>query len=241
MLLNTPIPCMIQEACQAISKIGDWYMNKHGVYIHVYGVATPPHVFPFLITDHMVFSEVLYQTYGSVATAILMRRKKSPWPKLPIKVGAYKVSSKETVAAESDALSSFWLGTSPFRRHDPLNIISPLMDYSHFEDKEEAKFFRILYVKDIPSNLPLPMKPAVVHTPLPKDSKAWKEMDGCLDATLAPQVIVSKPKAKTPIAVTPWKPSTETGSKTTPHVPNEVIYINSIDESPIRPPAEMEA
>jgi len=100
------------------------------------------------------------------------------------------------------------------------------MAYSHVKDKD----------KDIPSNMPPPKKPTVVHMPLLKDSKAWKEMDARIDATLGLKVTAPDPRVETPVAVLAQKPSIETTSKITDSIPDEVISINSVDALPERPP-----
>lgn len=61
-----PTPCMSQDAMNAISKMGDWYVSSSSVYICIYGsMKEPPQVLHYAL-DNRVLLEISYQTYVGV-------------------------------------------------------------------------------------------------------------------------------------------------------------------------------
>jgi len=86
---------MSSEARQIVGGLGDWYLNAHVVYIRIYGATISMHVFQFYMTHRMVLSEIIYQSFECGMVVVLSRRKKTTWPRLPIRVGACKINKNK--------------------------------------------------------------------------------------------------------------------------------------------------
>jgi len=113
--------------------------------------------------------------------AILSQKKKTPWPKLPIRVKAYKINKNKEIDKEKGAMSTLWLGNTPFRRHDPLKIMEnhgtscTSWKYKHEKDDDEQKYCRILNLMDVSQQEKDQGCPKLITTPpiISKGSKSY--------------------------------------------------------------------
>jgi len=81
---------MSQEMMQALLNIAYWYASPGGTFIRIFGAKKPPHELLRFSTDRLVTQEVAYHISTGLS-ARLHRRKKAPWPTLPLWVGLYEI------------------------------------------------------------------------------------------------------------------------------------------------------
>lgn len=54
---------MSKDAWVVVGGIIDWYITDKYTYIWIYGVTKAPHILPKYLKNHMVLTEIAYQTY----------------------------------------------------------------------------------------------------------------------------------------------------------------------------------
>ena len=62
-LIYQPIPYMLQDAMNLVSKMGVWYVFVLGLYIHIYGSMKEPHKLPHYASENLILLNISYQTY----------------------------------------------------------------------------------------------------------------------------------------------------------------------------------
>lgn len=82
MIFEQDLPCMSQEAMEALLNIANWYASLDGTFIKMYNVEKAPHVFPRFSIDKMVMKEVAYHISIGLSDG-LHKKKKAPWLMLP--------------------------------------------------------------------------------------------------------------------------------------------------------------
>lgn len=82
---------MTENTRVSLSEIGDWFIGDKFTYIRIYDATKAPHLFPSLITDHMVLEEITYQSYCHNIGVVLNRKKYHLWPNLRITIRAYEI------------------------------------------------------------------------------------------------------------------------------------------------------
>lgn len=82
---------MFQEETEVILNITDWYASPGGTFIRVFGEEKPPHVLLRYATYKLVMQEVTYHLSIGLSVG-LHRKKKAPWPTLPLWIRLYKIN-----------------------------------------------------------------------------------------------------------------------------------------------------
>lgn len=118
MIFEQDLPCMSQEAMQALLNIADWYASLGGTFIRMFGMEKPLHELPRFATDKLVIQEVAYHiSTGLLAT--LHMRKKTPWSTLPLRIGLYEIRTLKDANVETKDLKKFGFDTKSFNPYDP--------------------------------------------------------------------------------------------------------------------------
>ena len=83
---------MSKATMEAVIDIADWYALLSGTFIWMYSAEKPPHVFSKFSIDKLVMQEVSYHI-SACLSARLHRKKKAPWPTLPLRIGLYEIQN----------------------------------------------------------------------------------------------------------------------------------------------------
>ena len=79
----------------------------------------------------------------------MIKKKKVPWPKLPIHDGSYKPKSVNHVEVEANAIKAFNFGKMINQKNDPRQFIEKYFNsivvqfpYAHYNNLEEEEYKR---------------------------------------------------------------------------------------------------
>jgi len=97
--------------------IVDWYASPLGTFIWMYSEEKPPHVLPKFSMDKLVMQELLYRI-STGFSARLHRKKKAPWPTLPLRISLYKIRNLKHANVEKEEFKIFTFGTKSFNLDD---------------------------------------------------------------------------------------------------------------------------
>jgi len=75
---------------EALLNISDWYASTDGTFIRMYNTEKAPHLLPKFSMNRLVMHEVAYHILTGLLARI-HRKKKEPWPILPLPMGLYKI------------------------------------------------------------------------------------------------------------------------------------------------------
>jgi len=106
-------PCMSREAMEVIEDIVDWHALPGGTFIRVFGREKPLHVLSRHATDKLVMQEVSYHL-ATVLSTMLHRKKKPPWPTLPLHIRLYEIKNLKFADTEGKEIVRFEFGTRDF-------------------------------------------------------------------------------------------------------------------------------
>lgn len=101
MIFKHDPPCMSKSAMEALIDIADWYASLFDTFIRMFTAEKHLHALLKFSLDILLMQEVVcHISIGLIAR--LHRKKKPPWPTLPLKIGLYKIQSfkKADVKAE---------------------------------------------------------------------------------------------------------------------------------------------
>ena len=82
------------------------------------GGEKPLHDLPRFSMDKLVMQEVAYHI-STWLPKILHRRKKAPWPTLPLWIGLYGICILKDVNVEAKVFRKFGFSTKSFNLYDP--------------------------------------------------------------------------------------------------------------------------
>jgi len=85
-------PCMYQETMEALLNIEDWYASPKVTFISMYNAKKYPHVLSRFAMDNLAMQDVSYHISTGLSVG-LDRKKKEPWPTLPMKIRLYVIES----------------------------------------------------------------------------------------------------------------------------------------------------
>lgn len=91
-------------------EIGDWFVGEKFTYIRIYDATKAPILFPKIVIDHMVLTEITYQSYYHGIGVVLNSKKEHLWPDLPITIRAYQVTTTSEAEKCGEAVQLFHLG-----------------------------------------------------------------------------------------------------------------------------------
>ena len=106
---------------EVILKIANWYNSLGGTFIGVFGREKPLHVLPSNATNKLVMQEVSYHLSTGLLTR-LHRKKKAPWPTLPLQIWLYEIKSLKDVDVEAKEILKFEFGIKDFNLYDTHGI-----------------------------------------------------------------------------------------------------------------------
>lgn len=106
MIFQKDPPCMSMVVMEAIRNIAYWYASPSGTFIRMYSVEKPPHVLLKLSLDIFVMEEVAYHILSRLI-ARLHRKKKAPWPTLPLRIQLYKIFSFKHENVEAEKMNKY--------------------------------------------------------------------------------------------------------------------------------------
>ena len=101
---------MLQEIMEALIDIVDWYASPLGTFIRKFSM------------DKLVMQEVAYHISIRLS-ATLHRKKKAPWPALPLQIGLYEIQSLKHIEAETKEFNRFTFGSRSFNTYDPHCVV----------------------------------------------------------------------------------------------------------------------
>lgn len=109
---------MSQEVMQELLNIVDWCTSPGGTFINMFGGKKPPHVLPRFATDILVMQEV--SCHISIGLSVRPhRRKKTPWPSLPLQFELYEIWFLNDVDDKAKSLENFEFDTKDYSLYDP--------------------------------------------------------------------------------------------------------------------------
>ena len=91
---------------KALLGIADWYASSSDTFIQVFSAEKPPHVLPKFALDVLVMQEVVYHISAGLTTR-LQRKKKAPWPTLPLQIGLYEIQSIKQADVEVEHMKKY--------------------------------------------------------------------------------------------------------------------------------------
>ena len=98
---------------EVIVEIIDWYSSPGGTFIRVFVRENPLHVLPRYAIAKMIMQEVAYHlTTWLLAT--LHKKKKSPWPTLPLHIRLYDIKNLKFANVEVKEIVRFEFHTKDF-------------------------------------------------------------------------------------------------------------------------------
>lgn len=106
---------------EPIVNISEWYASPAGISIKVFGREKHLHVLPRYATDKLIMQEVSYH----LSIGLLVgqhRKKKVPWPTLPLQIGLYEIKSLKDVDVKAKDIVMFEFSTKDFNPYDPHSI-----------------------------------------------------------------------------------------------------------------------
>ena len=81
---------MLKATMEALIDIDDRYASPSDTFIMMYSAEKPPHVLSKFSLDILIMREVAYHISAGLI-ARLHRKKKAPWPSLPLRIGLYEI------------------------------------------------------------------------------------------------------------------------------------------------------
>jgi len=113
---------------EVVSEIKAWFSSLDGTFLRLFGNKKSPHILPRYATDKHVMLEVSYHLSTGLSAA-LHRKKKTPWPTLPMKIGLYKIKNLKVADTEGKVIKKFSFGTQDINLYDPHGIFK-----DHYEN-----------------------------------------------------------------------------------------------------------
>jgi len=80
----------VKGRMESFLGIIDWYASPSNTFIRMFSAEKPPHVLPKFSLDVLVMKEIVYHISARL-TARLQRKKKAPWPTLPLQIELYEI------------------------------------------------------------------------------------------------------------------------------------------------------
>jgi len=102
---------------EVILNIAYLYAPPGRIFIRVFGGEKTLHVLPKYATDKLVMQEVSYH----LSTG-LHKKKKGPWPTLPLLIKLYEIKSLKDADVRAKEILKFKFKTKYFILYDPHNI-----------------------------------------------------------------------------------------------------------------------
>lgn len=102
---------------EALIDIAYWYASPLGTFIWMYNADKAPHVLPKFSMDKLVMQEVSYHISTGLSVR-LHKKKKAPWPTLPLWIGLYDIQNLKDVEAETKEFKRFTFDTRSFNLYD---------------------------------------------------------------------------------------------------------------------------
>jgi len=85
---------------EVIVDIANWYVSPGDTFIRFFSRENPLRVLPRYANDKLILQEVSYHLSIGLSTA-LHRKKKAPWPTLPLHMGLYVINNLKFVDVEA--------------------------------------------------------------------------------------------------------------------------------------------
>lgn len=119
MIFENEPPLTSRMKMEAIREILDWFSSLNGTFLRVFSGEKLLHVFPRYSIDKLIMQEVSYHlTIG--LSASLHKKKKAPWPTIPMKIGLYEMKNLKVVDIEGKAIEMFSFSTRDFNHMSPI-------------------------------------------------------------------------------------------------------------------------
>ena len=109
---------MFQAMMEALIDIEDWYVSPLCTFIGMYNVEKALHVLPKFSIDKLIMQEVSYHI-STRFSARLHKKKKAPWPTLPLWIRLYEIQNLKHAEAETEEFKRFTFGTRSFNPYEP--------------------------------------------------------------------------------------------------------------------------
>lgn len=106
---------------EVIIDIAYLYASLDGTFIRMFGRENPPRVLPRYATEKIIMQEVSYHLTTGLSVG-KHRKKKAPWPALPLWVRLYEIKSLKYANVEAKDIVKFEFGTNEFNLYDPHSV-----------------------------------------------------------------------------------------------------------------------
>lgn len=159
-LTGTITCCMFENARVVLSEIGDWFVTKKFTYIRIYGATKAPHLLPKIVTEHMVLTKIIYQTYCHGMGSVFHRKRSHLWPCFPNTIGDYYVHTFSEAEKLGESIQEYHFGEDRFKIYEPKIVVINYMcsldipwPYTHDNSVVEELGIRALSWKNVQSKL----------------------------------------------------------------------------------------
>jgi len=102
---------------EALLNIADWYASPDDTFIKMYNTKKALHLLPKLSTNKMVMQEVSYHISTGLLAG-LHRKRKEPWPMLPLRIGLYVIQSLKEANSKVEVFKKFKFYNKSFNPYD---------------------------------------------------------------------------------------------------------------------------
>lgn len=102
---------------EALIDIAHWYASPLGTFIWMYNVKKALHILTKFSMDKLVMQEVSYHISIGLLDR-LHRKKKAPWPALPLRIELYEIQNLKHAEAEREEFKRFTFSTRSFNPYD---------------------------------------------------------------------------------------------------------------------------
>lgn len=101
-------------------------------FLIVFDGQKPQHLLWRYATDKLAMKEISYHPSMGLL-GVLYRKKKAPWPALPLQVALYEIKNMKDANTEDKEIEKFSFGHLEFNSYDPRNVCEQHCERIHFQ------------------------------------------------------------------------------------------------------------
>jgi len=118
MIFEQDPPCMSMAAMKALIDIANWYALLSDTFKWMYSAENPPHVLLKFALDILIMQEVAYHILAGLI-ARQHRKKKAPWPTLPLHIGLYEIKNFKHADVKAEHMNKYPFDLLSCNPYDP--------------------------------------------------------------------------------------------------------------------------
>ena len=113
---------MSKKEMEALIGIADWYASPSSTFIRMFSVEKPLNVIHKFALYVLVMEELAYHISAGLTTR-LQRKKKAPWPTLPLRIGLYEIQSIKQADVKAELMKKYPFNLRSYNLYDPHCIV----------------------------------------------------------------------------------------------------------------------